>query len=260
MSVDRALASAPPQRRSRRRDVVIVMPAYNAARTLLSTYAEIPLNVADEIILVDDASRDDTIGIARSLRLRVIAHPHNVGYGGNQKTCYMEALRRGAEVVVMLHPDGQYDPAILGSMVDVIRSGKADLVLGSRFYVKGQARDGGMPWWKRIANRFLTFCENRVLGLHLSEFHTGYRAYSRRFLETVPFLRNSNDFVFDTQVLVQAAAFGMRIGEVPVSTRYFAEASSVNFRVSTVYGLKTMATLGRYLLHRMGLSWRLLQK
>ncbi|HEX6350443.1 MAG TPA: glycosyltransferase family 2 protein [Candidatus Dormibacteraeota bacterium] len=248
------------ERPSRRRDVVIVMPAYNAARTLQSTYAQIPPHVADEIILVDDASRDDTVGVARSLRLRVIAHPHNVGYGGNQKTCYMEALRRGAEVVVMLHPDGQYDPAILGSMVDVIRSGQADLVLGSRFLQPGQAKQGGMPWWKRIANRFLTFCENQVLGLRLSEFHTGYRAYSRRFLETVPFLRNSNDFVFDTQVLVQAAAFQMRIAEVPVSTRYFADASSVNFRVSTIYGLKTMATLARYLLHRLGLSWRLLQK
>jgi glycosyltransferase involved in cell wall biosynthesis len=252
-------AQRPTPRRSRRKHVVIVMPAYNAALTLQSTFAEIPPHVADEVILVDDHSLDDTLGVARSLRVRVIAHPHNVGYGGNQKTCYMEALRRGAEVVVMLHPDGQYDPAILGNMVDVIRSGKADLVLGSRFMVKGSARQGGMPWWKRFANRFLTFCENSVLGLGLSEYHTGYRAYSRRFLETVPFLRNSNDFVFDTQVLVQAAAFGMRVAEVPVATKYFAEASSVNFRVSAVYGVKTMATLGRLLLHRAGLRWRLLE-
>ncbi|HEY8644224.1 MAG TPA: glycosyltransferase family 2 protein [Candidatus Dormibacteraeota bacterium] len=235
------------------------MPAYNAARTLLSTCADIPPYVVDEVILVDDHSRDDTVGVARSLKLRVIAHPHNVGYGGNQKTCYLEALRRGAEVVVMLHPDGQYDPAILGRMVEVIRSGQADLVLGSRFLVKGNARRGGMPWWKRLANKFLSGCENLVLGLNLSEYHTGYRAYSRHFLETVPFLRNSNDFVFDTQVLVQAAAFKMRVAEVPVATRYFAEASSVNLRVSTVYGLKTMATLARLLLHRAGLRWRLLE-
>ena len=256
-------APAPPvagRRKAGRRDVVVVMPAYNAARTLQSTYAEIPPGVADEIILVDDASGDDTVGIARSLRLRVIAHPHNVGYGGNQKTCYMEALRRGAEVVIMLHPDGQYDPAILGKMVAVIRSGQADMVMGSRFLIKGNARLGGMPWWKRLANRFLTFCENSVLGLGLSEYHSGYRAYSRRFLETVPFLRNSNDFVFDTQVMVQAAAFKMRVGEVPVATKYFAEASSVNLRVSAVYGLKTMATLARLLLHRAGLRWRLLER
>jgi glycosyltransferase involved in cell wall biosynthesis len=238
--------------------VVVVMPAYNAAATLRSTLIEIPPGVADEVILVDDASKDDTVEIARSLKLHVVRHPHNVGYGGNQKTCYMQALQQGAEVVVMLHPDGQYDPRILGQMVEAVRSGQGDIVLGSRFLDPGQARAGGMPWWKRIANRFLTTCENVVLGQRLSEYHTGYRAYSRRFLETIPFLRNSNDFVFDTQVLIQAAAFGFRIAEVPVSTRYFAEASSVNFRVSTVYGLKTMLALGRYLLHRAGLRWRLL--
>ncbi|MEA2647195.1 MAG: hypothetical protein QOE92_2278, partial [Chloroflexota bacterium] len=159
--------------------------------------------------------------------------------------------------VVMLHPDGQYDPKILGQMADKVRAGD-DIVLGSRFADPGAAKAGGMPWWKRIANRFLTACENAVLGLGLSEYHSGYRAYSRRFLEAVPFLRNSNDFVFDTQILVQAAAFGFTAGEVPVQTRYFAEASSVNFRVSLVYGLKTMATLVRYILHRMGLRWRLL--
>ncbi len=253
-TVNRAATSP---RRLRAERVVIVMPAYNAAKTLQSTYAEIPAGVADEIVLVDDHSRDDTVGIARSLRLRVIAHPHNVGYGGNQKTCYMEALRRGADVIVMLHPDGQYDPAILDTMIQVVRSGQADMVMGSRFHSRGSAKQGGMPWWKRLANRFLTLCENRVLGLQLSEYHTGYRAYSRKFLETVPFLRNSNDFVFDTQVLIQAAAFGMRVAEVPVETRYFPEASSVNFRVSTVYGVKTMGALARLLLHRAGWSWRL---
>jgi glycosyltransferase involved in cell wall biosynthesis len=252
-------ASLRPRQRHRAGRVVIVMPAYNAAKTLQSTYAEIPTGVADEIILVDDHSGDDTLGLARSLRLRVVAHPHNVGYGGNQKTCYMEALRRAADVVVMLHPDGQYDPAILDSMVQVIRSGQADMVMGSRFHSPGSAKQGRMPWWKRLANRFLTMCENLVLGLQLTEYHTGYRAYSRKFLETVPFLRNSNDFVFDTQVLIQAAAFGMRVAEVPVETRYFPEASSVNFRVSTVYGVKTMAALVRLLLHRAGWGWRLLE-
>jgi glycosyltransferase involved in cell wall biosynthesis len=235
------------------------MPAYNAAATLATTLGGIPPGVADVVILVDDASGDDTAEVARGLNIHVIRHPHNVGYGGNQKTCYMEALRQEADVVVMLHPDGQYDPGIVGQMADEVTSGRADLVLGSRFLTPGQARRGGMPWWKRLANRFLTTCENAVLGTSLSEMHTGYRAYSRRFLETVPFLRNSNDFVFDTQILVQAAAFGFRIGEIPVATRYFAEASSINLRVSTVYGLKTMATLGRYILHRAGLRWKLLR-
>jgi glycosyltransferase involved in cell wall biosynthesis len=237
---------------------IVVMPAYNAARTLASTFVDIPPGVADMVILVDDASRDETVAVAYSLPIVVVEHPHNVGYGGNQKTCYMEALRTGAGVVVMLHPDGQYDPKILGQMIDVIRRGDADLVLGSRFAEPGQARIGGMPWWKRLANRFLTACENAVLGLRLTEYHSGYRAYSRRFLETVPFLRNSNDFVFDTQILIQAAAFGFKAVDVPVATRYFAEASSVNFKVSVVYGLKTMASLLRYLIHRVGWRWRLL--
>ncbi|MGB2940040.1 MAG: glycosyltransferase family 2 protein [Candidatus Dormiibacterota bacterium] len=237
---------------------IVVMPAYNAALTLASTFVDIPTGVADSVILVDDASRDETVAVARSLPIVVVEHPHNVGYGGNQKTCYMEALRQGAGVVVMLHPDGQYDPKILGQMIDVIRRGEADLVLGSRFARPGQARLGGMPWWKRIANRFLTVCENAVLGLRLTEYHSGYRAYSRQFLETVPFLRNSNDFVFDTQILIQAAAFGFKAVDVPVETRYFAEASSVNFRVSLVYGLKTMASLVRYVTHRVGWRWRLL--
>jgi glycosyltransferase involved in cell wall biosynthesis len=235
---------------------VIVMPAFNAANTLQSTLDEIPPGIADRIILVDDGSRDGTAELAASLELIVVAHPHNAGYGANQKTCYMEALRDGAGVVVMLHPDGQYDPAILGKMVEVIRSGRADVVLGSRFLIPGGARAGGMPWWKRIANRFLTACENAALGLGLSEYHTGYRAYSRRFLTTVPFLRNANDFVFDTQILTQAASFGFTVAEIPVRTRYFADASSVNFRVSVVYGLKTLWTLVRYRLHRAGLRSR----
>ncbi|HWF57410.1 MAG TPA: glycosyltransferase family 2 protein [Candidatus Dormibacteraeota bacterium] len=235
---------------------IIVMPAYNAVRTLERTLRDIPAGIADKIILVDDGSHDGTVELAAALHLVVIAHPHNAGYGANQKTCYMEALREGAGVVVMLHPDGQYDPAILREMVDAVRSGRGDVVLGSRFLTAGGARAGGMPWWKRIANRFLTECENSVLGLGLSEYHTGYRAFSARFLETVPFLRNSNDFAFDTQILVQAAHFKFKVAEVPVRTRYFAEASSVNLRVSIVYGLETLWTLVRYRLHRMGLRSR----
>ncbi|GAC1330829.1 MAG: glycosyltransferase family 2 protein [Candidatus Dormibacteria bacterium] len=242
------------------RHAVIVMPAYNAAQTLQSTIAEIPVGVADTVVLVDDASHDNTVTVAESLALTVIRHPHNVGYGGNQKTCYMEALRQGADVVVMLHPDGQYDPAILGQMIDRVRNDGCDLVMGSRFAEPGAAKAGGMPWWKLRANRFLTGCENAVLGLGLTEYHTGYRAYSRHFLESVPFLRNSNDFVFDTQILVQASAFRMKVGEVPVRTRYFSEASSINFRVSMIYGLKTMYCVGRYMLHRAGLRWRLLHR
>jgi glycosyltransferase involved in cell wall biosynthesis len=235
---------------------VVVMPAYNAAKTLQSTLERIPPGIADRIIVVDDGSHDGTAELAASLDLVVIAHPHNAGYGANQKTCYMEALREGADVVVMLHPDGQYDPAILGDMVEVIRSGRAEVVLGSRFLTTGGPQAGGMPLWKRLSNRFLTFCENVVLRLGLSEYHTGYRAYSRNFLTTVPFLRNSNDFVFDTQILTQAASFKFKVAEIPVTTRYFADASSVNFRVSLVYGLKTVWTLVRYQLHRMGLHSR----
>jgi glycosyltransferase involved in cell wall biosynthesis len=235
---------------------VVVMPAYNAAKTLEATIERIPPGVVDTIILVDDGSADDTAGLAASLDLVVIKHPHNAGYGANQKTCYMEALRDGADVIVMLHPDGQYDPAILSDMVDVISSGRADVVLGSRFLSPGGARAGGMPWWKRLANRSLTGFENRALGLGLSEYHTGYRAYSRKFLTTVPFLRNSNDFVFDTQILTQAAAFNFKVAEVPVTTSYLDDASSVNLRVSLVYGLKTVWTVNRYELHRLGLRSR----
>ena len=242
------------------RCAVVVMPAYNAAATLRSTIAQIPPDVVDKIILVDDGSHDSTIAVARELDITVIAHPHNAGYGANQKTCYMEALREGADVVVMLHPDGQYDPAIVGQMIDAVRSGRGDVVLGSRFLTEGGATAGGMPWWKVVSNRFLSACENAVLGRQLSEYHTGYRAYSRRVLETIPFLRNSNDFVFDTQLLFQAVAFGFRIAELPVETRYFAQASSVNFRVSTVYGVKTLGVAGRYLLHRKGVASRLFSR
>src|SRR5467141_4135450 len=230
---------------------VIVLPAYRAAKTLGEVVAEIPPGQADNILLVDDASKDATVSVATALRLAVIRHRRNLGYGGNQKTCYRHALAMGADVVVMLHPDGQYDPAIIPNLCRVIEEGEADIVLGSRWLGLDPAK-AGMPWWKRLGNRFLTGAENKVLGLHLSEYHTGYRAYSRRFLEAIPFLENSNDFVFDTQVLIQAATFGFKIGEVPAIGRYHADASSTSFTTSTVYGLKTLGALVRYVLHRAG--------
>jgi glycosyltransferase involved in cell wall biosynthesis len=235
------------------RRVVVVMPAYNASQTLRETLKDIDREWVHKIILVDDASRDGTVDVARSLDLEVIGHPHNVGYGGNQKTCYMEALRQGADVVVMVHPDGQYDPTLIPQLVRPIIGGQADMVLGSRFLTPGGARKGGMPLYKIIANRFLTTVENLVLGRRFAELHTGYRAYTRGFLETIPFLRNSNDFVFDTEVIAQAVAFGFKVGEVPVETKYFAEASSVNFRQSLIYGFKTLWTMARYFAHRTGL-------
>jgi glycosyltransferase involved in cell wall biosynthesis len=243
-------ASVPAAQRGR---VVIVMPAYNAAKTLEDTFRRIPAGYFDEIVVVDDHSRDETTELAQRLQLKAIRHPHNVGYGGNQKTCYMEALRDGADIVIMLHPDGQYDPAIIPDMVRPIAEGRADMVLGSRMLTPGGARSGGMPLWKRIANGFLTTLENWAMGRRFSECHTGYRAYSRRFLETVPFLRNSNGFVFDTEVIFQAVHFGLPVVEVPVSTRYFEDASSVGFRQGVVYGLGTLWTALRFLLHRSGL-------
>lgn len=230
--------------------VVIVMPAYNAARTLPGTVAGIPENVVDEIIVVDDYSGDGTVDIAQQLGLKTIRHPHNVGYGGNQKTCYMEALRDGADIVVMLHPDGQYDPQIIPQLIAPIQAGQAHIVLGSRFLRPGGARAGDMPMWKIIGNRFLTITENLVLQQGLSEYHTGYRAYSRHFLETVPFLRNANGFVFDTQILAQASAFGFDIHEVPVETKYFKDASSVGLLTSITYGLGTLGVVALYLLHK----------
>ncbi len=226
--------------------VVVVMPAYNAAKTLERTYADVPQDLVDRIILVDDVSRDDTVAIARQLGLDVVIHPQNLGYGGNQKTCYDMALMLGADVVVMLHPDYQYDATRIPALIGPILDGKADLMLGSRFL--GDPLAGGMPKWKFISNRFLTIVENLAFGLHLSEYHTGLRAYSRRLLETIPYHRNSNDFVFDQELIAQVVATGMRdrIGEVAVPTRYFEEASSVNFRRSVVYGLSTLRVVLRY--------------
>lgn len=222
------------------------MPAYNAAKTLIKVFDEIDKTVVSEIILVDDCSKDETVEVASKLPIKVIKHPHNVGYGGNQKTCYSEALRDGADIVIMLHPDYQYDPRKVPEMIAPILSGEADIVLGSRF-IGGGALKGGMPMYKFIANRFLTTTQNVVLGTNLSEFHTGYRAYSRKFLETVPFLRNSLAFVFDAEILCQAVYFGFNIAEIGVETRYFPEASSINFMNSVKYGLGVLGTLGKFI-------------
>jgi glycosyltransferase involved in cell wall biosynthesis len=229
------------------------MPARQAARTLEQTVSSIPRDWVDEIILVDDSSTDETVELARRLQLRVIWHPHQVGYGGNQKTCYLDALQEGADIVVMLHPDGQYEPELIPRMVAPIAEGTADLVLGSRLAEPGAARASGMPWWKYVANRFLTAVENRAMGTELSELHTGYRAYSRRLLLTVPFLRNSSDFAFDSELIFQASYFGFTLAEVPARCRYFPDASSVGFRTACIYGLKTLWTVARYRLHRAGL-------
>jgi glycosyltransferase involved in cell wall biosynthesis len=229
--------------------VIVVMPAYNAAKTLERTYADIPHDRVDQIILVDDVSRDETVDIARQLGLDVIIHQQNLGYGGNQKTCYDAALAAGADVVVMLHPDYQYDATRIPALIQPILDGTADLMLGSRFL--GDPLAGGMPRWKFISNRFLTILENLAFGLHLSEYHTGLRAYSRRLLEVIPYHLNSDDFVFDQELISQVvAAGGLAIGEIAVPTRYFEEASSVGFRRSVVYGLSTLRVVARYLLHR----------
>ncbi len=233
--------------------IVVVMPARNAARTLERTVSAIPREWVDEIVLVDDKSTDETVDVAGRLPVHVIWHPHNVGYGGNQKTCYLEALQRGADVVVMLHPDGQYEPTLIPRMVEPIVTGRADLVLGSRFAEPGGALAGGMPRYKFVANRALTTIENRVLGTSLSEMHTGYRAYSRELLMQIPFLRNALDFSFDSEVLMQAVHFGFRIAEVPARTIYFDDASSIGLKPSTVYGLKTLGAAGKLILHRRGL-------
>jgi glycosyltransferase involved in cell wall biosynthesis len=244
-----AIGDAPPVDGATAR-VFIVMPAYNAARTLERTYHDIPHDLVERVILVDDVSRDETVVVARQLGLDVIVHRQNLGYGGNQKTCYDAALAGGATVVVMLHPDYQYDATRIPALVQPILEGRADLVLGSRFL--GDPLAGGMPKWKFLSNRFLTGLENAAFGLHLSEYHTGLRAYSRHLLETIPFRLNSDDFVFDQELIAQvvAAGLGDRIVEIAVPTRYFAEASSVGFRRSVVYGLSTLRVVARFLLHR----------
>jgi glycosyltransferase involved in cell wall biosynthesis len=239
----------------RKHKVIAVMPAYNAEVTLVGTVADIPAGSVDEVILVDDKSTDGTISIARQMGLTVIEHPENLGYGGNQKTCYRHALERGADIVVMIHPDYQYDSRVIPHAVGIIELGICDIVLGNRIRSREEALAGGMPKYKYLSNRFLTMIENFALGQNLGEWHSGFRIYRREVLETIPFERNSNDFVFDTQFLVQAVRFGFRLGDIPVPVRYFAEASSINFRRSATYGLRTLGVVGQYWLDRLGL-WR----
>ena len=231
--------------------ICVVMPAYNAARTLERTTSEIDGRIVDDVLLVDDASRDDTVEVAKRLGLQHVVHPANRGYGGNQKTCYREALARGADIVIMLHPDYQYSPRLVPAMAAMVASGHFDVVLGSRILGVG-ALVGGMPLWKYAANRALTLAENLLVSYKLAEYHTGYRAFSRRVLETLPLDANSDDFVFDNQMLAQAIWAGFAIGEISCPARYFPEASSIGFRRSVRYGLGVLGTAAEFRLARWG--------
>ena len=233
--------------------VVVVLPAYRAAKTLARTYREIPRELVDDVLLVDDASDDETVATARDLGLRTFVHERNLGYGGNQKTCYAQALALGADIVVMVHPDYQYDPRLIPAMAAMVASGIYDLVLGSRI-LGSTARSGGMPLYKYVANRALTAFQNAMLGSKLSEFHTGYRAYSRRALVTLPILANADDFVFDNQLLAQAIAHRLPIGEVSCPTKYFPEASSIGFARSLRYGFGVVGTSLQYRAWKWGLA------
>jgi glycosyltransferase involved in cell wall biosynthesis len=233
--------------------LVVVMPAYNAAQTLVKTYEELPHEIVDEVILVDDHSRDHTIEVASKLGITtIIRHDQNLGYGGNQKTCYTAALESGADIVVMVHPDYQYSPRLCGAISWMIASGEYDMVMASRILGRG-ALKGGMPIWKYIANRFLTAFENIFVDVKLSEYHTGYRAFTRQVLETLPLQENSDDFVFDNQMIAQAVAFGFNLGEISCPTRYMPEASSINFRRSVKYGFGVLGTSLSYRLHKWGI-------
>jgi glycosyltransferase involved in cell wall biosynthesis len=232
--------------------IIVVMPAYNAAKTLAQTVAEIPRDIVDDVLLVDDASHDETVSLARSMGIVTFQHERNFGYGRNQKTCYREALRSDADIVVMVHPDYQYSPNLIVPMAGMIAFGEYDTVMGSRILGKGSL-EGGMPYYKYVANRFLTLFQNILIGFKLSEYHTGFRAFSREVLETLPLEENSDDFVFDNQMISQAIFFGFRVGEISCPTRYFPEASSINFSRSTRYGFGVLATSLKYRLHKMGL-------
>jgi glycosyltransferase involved in cell wall biosynthesis len=232
--------------------ITVVLPAYNAAKTLRRTVEQISREIVDDIILTDDASQDDTFDLAQELGLHAIRHDVNRGYGGNQKTCYAAALARDADIIVMLHPDYQYSPRLLPAMASMIASEEYDVVLGSRILGKG-ALTGGMPLYKYVSNRVLTLLQNILVSQKLSEYHTGYRAWSRAVLERLPLLLGSDDFVFDNEMLVQAIHFGFRIGEISCPTRYFDEASSINFRRSVTYGVGVLSTSMRYRLHHLGL-------
>lgn len=234
--------------------LVVVLPAYNAEKTLTKTYNDLPHEVIDEVILVDDQSKDNTVDLAHSLGIHtVIQHDHNQGYGGNQKTCYRTALEHGADIVVMVHPDYQYSPRLCGAMAWMVASGEYDLVLGSRI-LGNIAQRGGMPWWRYVANRALTLFQNTLLGSKLSEFHTGYRAYSRKLLEALPLAANSDDFVFDNQFIAQTVYFGYSIGEISVPIRYLDDSSSISFSRSVTYGFGVLGVSIQYRLTRWGLA------
>lgn len=252
--VERILVPETDHKPRRQHKIVVVLPAYNAERTLAATLADIPAGSVDEIILVDDGSSDRTVQVARDMGLTVVEHPENRGYGGNQKTCYRLALEHGADVVVMIHPDYQYDSRAIPVAAGIIELDICDVVLGSRIRSRQEAFAGGMPRYKYIGNRLLTAIENFALGQNLGEFHSGFRVYRRAVLERIPFDNNSNDFVFDTQLLVQAVHFGFRLGDIPVPVRYFPEASSINFRRSVQYGLGTLMVVGAYWLDRLQLK------
>jgi len=232
---------------------LIVMPAYNAANTLERIVADIPAGCADEILVVDDASRDGTVEIARRLPVTLVEHPENRGYGGNQKTCYRTALEHGADYVVMLHPDYQYDARVIPAALEILKVGVCDVILGNRIRTRAEARAGGMPWVKYLSNRGLTFIENILAGQNLGEWHSGFRAYRREVLETLPFEANSDDFVFDSQFLVQSVHFGFKVGDIPIPVRYFDEASSIGFLPAAKYAVQTMGVFAQWFAHRLGL-------
>ena len=234
--------------------VVVVLPAYNAERTLRQTVDDIPDGVVDEILLVDDYSHDQTLKVGEELGLQTIRHYVNRGYGANQKTCYVAALESGADLIIMLHPDYQYDPRLIPYFLGFMEAGICDVMLGSRIRTRREALEGGMPCYKYLSNRILTFVENLVLGQNLGDFHSGFRMYRREVLEAIPFEMNSDDFVFDSEFLAQVVYFGFKIGDAPMPVRYFPEASSINFRRSLTYGLKTLAVLGRFVLQKLRLA------
>lgn len=236
--------------------VIVVLPAYNAEKTLEKTVGDIPRDIVDEVILVDDGSSDKTLEVASRLGLEHFSHPKNKGYGANQKTCYTLAIQHGAGIVVLLHPDYQYDPKMIKYLVGLIADGYFDIVLGSRIRTRREALEGGMPAYKYFFNRCLTLIENLLSGLNLSEWHTGMRAYRREVLESIDFMRYSDDFVFDTQLLFQAIGKGFKVGEVPVPVRYFPEASSINFLRSVKYGFESLVVASKFFLRRLAISKR----
>ncbi len=238
--------------KNKKKRVIVVMPAYNAAKTLKKTLRDITPRTVDKVILVDDRSNDKTVSLAKKLGLKTFVHPQNRGYGGNQKTCYTMAINEDADVVVMIHPDYQYDSSLTGEMVKPIIDGRFDIMLGSRIRTREEALKGGMPQWKYLANRFLTILENIVLGQNLSEYHTGFRAFNKKVLTRLPFHKFSDDFVFDQDIMISAIYDGFKIGEIPVPVRYFPEASSINFGRSVKYGLEILVGLAKYFLAKSG--------